>query len=110
MKMSCTVFIPVRSVTLSSAKMTGMTDRLNDLELEILDVLCMDSETAELLTEMVAPEGERLTEDAVRSALGSLSARGLVRPLTNTPATYDVHPDWSPDGRWIVWMNGMDDT
>jgi hypothetical protein len=61
--------------------MTRMTDRLNALELEILDVLRMDPETAELLTEMVAPESGPLTEDEVRSALKRLSARGLVRPL-----------------------------
>lgn len=61
--------------------MSCMTDRLNDLELEIVDVLRMDPETAELLTEMVAPEGGWVTEDAVRSALNRLSARGLVRPL-----------------------------
>ncbi len=61
--------------------MTHMTDRLNDLELEILDVLRMGPETAELLTEMVASEGGTLTEDEVRSALGRLSARGLVRSL-----------------------------
>jgi hypothetical protein len=58
-----------------------MTDRLNALELEILDVLRMDPETAELLTEMVAPESGPLTEDEMRSALERLSARGLVRPL-----------------------------
>jgi hypothetical protein len=62
-------------------KMIHMTDRLNALELEILDVLRMDPETAELLTEMVAPESGTLTEDEVRSALDRLSARGLVRPL-----------------------------
>jgi hypothetical protein len=61
--------------------MTRMTDRLNALELEILDVLRMDPETAELLTEMVAPESGPLTEDKVRSALDRLSARGLVLPL-----------------------------
>ncbi len=63
-------------------KISRMSDRLNDLELEILDVLRMDPETAELLTEMVAPEeGGTLTEDEVRSALDRLSVRGLVRPL-----------------------------
>ncbi len=56
--------------------MTRMIDRLNALELEILDVLRMDPETAELLTEMVAPEeGGTLPEEEVRSALERLSAR-----------------------------------
>ena len=74
------VFSEVRRLG-TRVKMTRMTDRLNALEVEILAVLRMGPETAALLTEMVAPEGGTLTEDEVRSALGRLSARGLVRPL-----------------------------
>ena len=63
----------------ATVKMAHVTKRLNDLELEILDVLRMDPETAGLLTEMVAPEGEQVSAHTVRSCLDSLGSQGLVR-------------------------------
>lgn len=48
------------------------------LELEILDLLCMDAETAELLIGML---DEPVAKEAVRSCLEGLASRGLVRGL-----------------------------
>jgi hypothetical protein len=63
-----------------------MVDRVEpeglvEMELEILDLLRMDPETPELLTDMLSHEGQRVQEDAVRSSLDRLGARGLVRHL-----------------------------
>ena len=60
--------------------MTCMSNSLNDLELEILDVLRMDPETAWLLAGMVVSEdGSSPSETKVRRALAGLAERGLVR-------------------------------
>jgi hypothetical protein len=56
-------------------------ERLTEMELEILDLLRMDPETPELLTDMLSFEGQRIQEDAVRSSLDRLGARDLARPL-----------------------------
>jgi hypothetical protein len=80
-------------------------ERLTEMELEMLDLLCMAPETPELLTEMLSYEGQRMQEDAVRSSLDRLDARGLVRPLRGwyaDPSSEElVEANW-----WDLTENG----
>jgi hypothetical protein len=50
-----------------------------DLDLEILDLLRNDAQSAELLAQALSQEGEQVGVDAVRSHLSGLGYHGLVR-------------------------------
>ena len=53
--------------------------QLADLDLEILDLLRKDAQSAELLAQTLTLSGEQVGVDAVRSHLNGLHFRGLVR-------------------------------
>ena len=54
------------------------SERLSELEREVLAVLRMDPETSELLGEAL-PEEWEVSEDTLRSCLAEMEERGLVR-------------------------------
>jgi hypothetical protein len=78
---------------------------MTDLESEILEILRMDPETAELLTGMVVLEdGSSPSEEAVREALEALEARGLVRSKEGIASDYrgeSVAATW-----WMLTTKG----
>jgi TolB protein len=55
------------------------------------------------------PNGSRLVTSAERASYGDIYtislATGATRRLTSSPAN-DWSPDWSPDGRQLVWVRG----
>jgi hypothetical protein len=52
----------------------------NDLDLEILDLLCKEAHSAKRLTETLSQGGEQVGVDAVRGHLEGLASHGLARP------------------------------
>ena len=66
---------------------------MTDLEREILDILSMDPETAEMLTKMVELEdGSSPYLDDVNETLRDLWDRGLVRPNEGWGSDLDGEP------------------
>ena len=57
-----------------------------DLDLEILDVLREDAQSAELLAETLSQWGEQVGVDAVRGCLEGLASHGLARPSRGAPS------------------------
>ena len=64
-----------------------------DLDLEILDVLREDAQSAELLAETLSQWGEQVGVDAVRGCLEGLASRGLARPTGEAPHHADDEAD-----------------
>jgi repressor of nif and glnA expression len=58
-----------------------------DLDLEILDLLRKDAQSAGLLARALSQEGEQVGVDDVRSHLNGLASRGLVRFSRSPHAT-----------------------
>ena len=58
---------------------------LSDLDLEILDLLREDAQSAELLAETLSEGGEQVEVDAVRGCLEELASFGLVCPSGESP-------------------------
>jgi hypothetical protein len=54
---------------------------LSDLDLEILDMLREDNQSAQLLAETLSQEGEQAGVDKVRRRLQELATGGLARPI-----------------------------
>jgi hypothetical protein len=52
----------------------------NDLDLEILDLLCKEAHSAQRLTETLSQGDEQVGVDAVRGHLEGLASHGLARP------------------------------
>lgn len=59
--------------------MSFTTNGPTGLQLEILELLRMDAETLESLTDMLSGEEKRVASDTVRVHLRELSSRNLVR-------------------------------
>ena len=58
---------------------------LTDLDLEMLDLLREDAQSAELLAETLSEGGEQVEVDAVRGCLEELASFGLVCPSGESP-------------------------
>ena len=74
--------------------------------------------SGDLVSPAFSPDGKNLVFEFVRSGFASASKRALYvvgidgsSPLRLTPwAENDGdHPDWSPDGKWIVFHSHVDD-
>ena len=64
-----------------------------DLDLEILDVLREDAQSAELLAETLSQWGEQVGVDAVRGRLEGLASHGLACPTGEAPHHADDEAD-----------------
>jgi len=64
-----------------------------DLDLEILDVLRQDAQSAELLAETLSQWGEQVGVDAVRGRLEGLASHGLACPTGEAPHHADDEAD-----------------
>ncbi len=62
-------------------------------------------ETADKMTgAAIAPGGKRAVV-AARGEIFSVPAeKGEVRNLSNSPASNDIDPIWSPDGKWVAYV------
>jgi tricorn protease len=52
----------------------------------------------------IAPGGSRALFGARGDLFTVPERNGTTRNLTNTPGTHERNPQWSPDGRWIVYI------
>jgi hypothetical protein len=85
---------------------------LSDLDLEILDLLPEDAQSAELLAETLSEGGEQVGVDAVRGCLKELASYGLVCPSGESPHHVDEadadepHVAEEAEQRWEITDEG----
>lgn len=53
----------------------------------------------------ISPQGNRVLFDARGDIFSVPAGEGTIRNLTNTQGVRAMHPQWSPDGKYITWMD-----